>query len=390
MNASWQRWMGYGACVLMVGCAGASTSPAEPIGSPVSSSGSGSPAVSSVSSESPDGASSAASATMPSEPELDRCAIAEPKLVVPSRRLISGFDIAEGRIFWLQHDVMTSEMTIHSLALDQESGEPELVHRVPMVNDPDALVVSQTGFWLGVDDVRGSVCKSQVMWLGKAASRAVPVSEPACVFGPLRVQGAEAMWATGKTHSHPMQVSVAVGAPPGGITSLSRKADVFFDTVWHASDGVYYALERDEVIRRRPDGVEEQVVGPVNSTLPRQPKAIALWGNDIILASSQDSRKVELVRIARTGGTRSILGSFDVHSSVVKLFSNEGGLVMLLRVARDTDKLLLIDPRAECPIVELPVPDRRHRMQVVGNVAYVLQQSGIMACSFAARSPKSR
>jgi hypothetical protein len=319
---------------------------------------------------------------------VDKCAVSDPKVVVPKQGLIRGFDVGDdGRLYWVLYDSMKRETEILSLDLSDAAATPQQVVKVKMGGDPDSLVVARDGFWMAADDITHGVCGGRVMWLGRTATRAVPVSEPACVFGPKRAPGAEAVWATSKTYSHAKQVVVAKGPPPTGLAPLLRKADVSFEGIAHAHDGLYLALEDGEVIRRGPDGNEQRVVQPVFGSWTTQSRALAVHGDDVYLASGTDRRKLDLFRIPRAGGARQPLGTFDVQTSVTAVFASDSGAVLHLFGDRGApDRLLLIDPTGGCPQVELPIPDLTRQVVVDRDVVYVLRDEGIMATSFAGRA----
>ena len=246
-----------------------------------------------------------ASAEPDAPPPIDKCFVSDPRVVVPKRGLIRGFDMGgDGRLYWATYDLMDRVTTIFGLTLGDAEAKPEPIVKAKMHNDPDDLVAGQQGFWLSIDDDSRGLCGSRVAWLARTANRAVPLSAPACVFGPKRTgNGAEAIWGTSKTHSHTMQLVVASGPPPKGLKPLGRKVE-FFSTVTHADDGVYFALENDEVIRRRPDGGEDRIAPAAFRMPPRLPRAIAVHGDQIYLASSDDLRKVDLFQLPRAGARR--------------------------------------------------------------------------------------
>jgi hypothetical protein len=317
--------------------------------------------------------------------------LSESKVLV-AERAIRGFDVGpDGRLYWVTYDSMKTEAHIFSLELGDAQATPQRVISVKMGGDPGSLVVARDGFWMAADDMSRGVCGGRVVWLGRNATRAVPVSEPACVFGPKRAPGAEAVWATSKTYSHAKQVVVAKGPPPTGLAPLPRKADVSFEGIAHADDGLYLALEDGEVIRRGSDGSEQRVVQPVFGSRSTDSRAVAVHGDDVYLASGTDLRKLDLFRIPRAGGARQPLGTFDVHTTVTSVYASDGGAVLHLLGDRGApDRLLLIDPTGGCPNVELPIPDLTRQVLVDRDVALVLRKEGIVATSFAGRAQARR
>jgi hypothetical protein len=276
------------------------------------------------------------------------------------------------------------ETQIFGLELGDAEAKPQSIVTVKMYGDPDDLVAGRDGFWLAVSDMSRGVCGSSVVWLKRDAKRAIPVSGPACVFGPKRAEGeAEAVWATSKTYSDSMQIVVAKGPPPGGLAPLPRRLDGAFDAVVHGSDGVYMALDEGEVIRRRPDGTEGRVARPL---LHQQSRAVAVHGDHVYLASSDDRHKVELFRIPRAGGERTLIGKFDVQTSVTHLQASDSGVLLDRPGDRNADRLLLIDPTGGCPNVELPTPSMQGRFLLDRDVVYMLRDEGIVAISFAGRA----
>jgi len=301
--------------------------------------------------------------------------------------LIRGFDVGhDGRLYWAQYEPMSRETRVLSLDTADREAKPQPIASAKMVGGPGDLVSLREGFWIEVDDDSRGVCGGRLMWLARDATRAVPVSNPACVFGPKRgAEGAEAIWGTSPTFSHAMQLFVAKGAPPQGVASVPRKVDGAFDVVAVASDGVYVALEHGEVIRRRPDGKEERVARPTYVMPPIQSRAVAVHGDHVFLGSGKDSRSMELFRVPRAGGEKVSLGTFEQQIPTARLHATDSGVVLHLHGNKGVDRLLLIDPSGACPNVELPLPDAQRRVLVHQDVAYVLQRQGIVATSFAAR-----
>jgi|GEM_PF-684698 len=381
-------WRRRGCVVVLVlssGCSGTAPPPLGP--APALTPASSAPSV--EANQTPPNASAVPLASAPpavTPVPVDKCALSESKVVV-AERAIRGFDVdRDGQLYWVTYDSMKSETNVFSLELDNAEASPQRVISVKMVADPGALVVGRDGFWMAADDISRGVCGSRVAWLGRDATRAVPVSEPACVSGPKRAEGAEAVWATSKTYSHAMQVVVAKGPPPAGLAPLPRKVEASFQAVVHASDGLYLALEDGEVIRRRPDGVEERVVPPVFGSPSTDSRAVAVHGEHVYLASGRELRKLDVFRVPRAGGDRQPMGTFDVESSLAALHATDSGVVLHLYGQKGADRLLLIDPTGGCPQVELPIPDLTRQVVVDRDVAYVLRKEGIVATSFAGRA----
>lgn len=388
MTTTCRRRVGLVLLLLATSCAPAAPSNVGPMLGP-STNTSPSMAGSAPPSESPAPAASAQPTVPPdSPPPVDRCAVSEPKVIVPKQGLIRAFDVGDdGLLYWVLYDSMKLETEILSLDLSDSAATPRQVVKVKMGGDPGSLVVARDGFWMAADDITHGVCGSRVVWLGRTATRAVPVSEPACVYGPKRAEGAEAVWATSKTYSHALQFVVAKGPPPGGLAPLPRKLGASFEAVQHAADGLYLALEDGVVIRRAPDGSEQRVAQPVFGSQATDSRGVAVHGDDVYLASGRELRKLDLFRIPRTGGDRQPLGTFDVQTTVTPLYATGGGAVLHLLGDRGApDRLLLIDPTGGCPQVELPIPDLTRQVVVDRDVVYVLRKEGIVAASFAARS----
>ena len=314
--------------------------------------------------------------------------MSEPVVVVPKRGLSRGFDIGrDGWLYWAEYDPMSRKTQIFGLELGDAEAKPQQIVGVTMFGDPDDLVAGRDGFWLAVDNDSRGVCGSRVMWLGRDAKQAVPVSAPACVFGPKRAAGdAEAIWATSATYSHAKSFFVAKGAPPTGLVPLPGKMDVDFDVVVHAGDGIYLGLEHGEVIRRRPDGGADTLALPTLRMPYGQSLAVAVRGDHVYLATKEGRKELKLLRMPRAGGKKEPIGTFELQSTASHLQAGDSGVVLHLSGNDGADRLLLIDPSGACPTVELPLPNLSRRVLVDRDVVYVMQDQGIVATSFAART----
>lgn len=371
------------ALLLTTGCAGAPPSNVPPPAQ--SGTVSATPVATAAPSVTP---ATVASAAPKMAPATDRCAVSEPRLVLPKRAGVRGFDVGpDGRLHWVESDVMSGELQVLALAPADPGAKPERVAGAKLHGDPAELVVARDGFWLKVDDTSRGMCGSKVFWLARGADRAIPVSAPACVFGPARGVGeVAALWATSPTYSHALDVVLAKGPPPSGLAPLGRKVPGTFELVAQSSDGVYVALDGGEVVRKRPDGSEERVAPPVHESPSSIPLAIAVQGDSVFVASSKNLRKIDLFRIPRSGGTRAPIASFDVDTTTsARLLASEGGVVLHLIGKRGADRLLLIDPTRACPDLELPMPSLPRRVLVDHDVVHVQQDRGIVAVSLAAR-----
>ena len=381
------RYLGVG-LVLTSGCPGTPPSNLGPAPTPppaASTSATASPAPVTAS------ASAAPSAPLSAAPALtDACAVSEPKLVLPKRAGFRGFDVGpDGRLYWVHTDSMGGQTQVFARDLADVDAKPERVVDVKLYGDADDLVVGRDGFWLSLDNDSRGMCGSTAVWIGRDPARAIPVSAPACVFGPKRAAGdAEALWATSATYSHPLQVFVARGAPPAGVTPVPPPVEGDFELVAAAEDGVYVARDGGEIVRRHPDGTEAQVAAQVYESPSSSPRAIAVHGDDVFLAASKTSRKIDLFRIPRRGGKREPIGAFLAETTGARLLASHSGVVLHLvgnTSGGGSDRLLLVDPSRRCPDVALPTPSLSRRVLVDRDVVYVQQDRGVVAISLASR-----
>ena len=369
------------ALVLTSGCA---ASPPSNVPPPVSAT----PVATAAPGVAPATPTTVASAAPKTAVTNDRCAVSAATLVLPKRAGVRGFDVgSDGRIHWVESDIMSGELQVLARAPADYGAKPERLAGAKLHGDPAELVVARDGFWLRVDDSSRGMCGSKVFWLARGADRAIPVTAPACVFGPARGVGeVAALWATSPTYSHALDVVLAKGPPPSGLAPLGRKVEGTFELVAQSSDGVYMALDGGEVVRKRPDGGEERVAPKVHESPSSSPLANAVQGDSVFVASSKNLSKIDLFRIPRSGGTRAPIASFDVDTTTsARLLASEGGLVLHLIGKRGADRLLLVDPTRACPDLELPSPSLGRRVLVDRDVVHVQQDRGIVAISLAAR-----
>jgi len=282
---------------------------------------------------------------------------------------------------------MTKEAEIFALALDA-GAQPQRVREVKMSLSVGAMVVGRDGYWLSTDDMSKGVCGGRVVWLGRDAPKAVPVSEIGCLSGPVRAPGAEALWGVRKSYTHPMDPVVARGAPPGGLSPMPRGFDGDVELIATTGEDVYFAFDDGGVKRRSPEGKMEDVYLPLSPSATMYSRGLAVHGDHLYLLSGPSRGGLDLLRMPRKGGhgKRDKITSFDVKDAAPRLYATDGGVVVELSLKDRRKQLLLVDPRGVCPHAELPPPDLSGNVVVEGGVVYTLRDGGITASSLGARA----